>query len=262
MTTLDKQMNHDSSHLAAPYEGIAKIYDKMMQHVEYDRWADFIVKILKQETDFPPKVIELACGTGIIADLLSRQGVEVTGYDASPAMISQARRKYDSPRLKFKVATFDDFPLYEKFHAALCLYDSINYILTVEGIISFIRRVKQVLHPGGVFIFDICTRFNSYTNFRGFTDEGVIDGYYYFRFSNYSPKNHIHTNDFLIHPQYNPAKQIRENHRQYIFSVRQIQSALKKSGMNLVMKFDDINLLPAKINSLRIHFLARKPRKV
>ena len=244
--------------LTAPYQAIAYIYDKLMEHVEYDRWSDFIASVLRREAKWPPNVLELACGSGITAHNLAHRGLKINAFDKSSAMIDVAREKRGHPYIDFAVASFDDFPQEEKYDAVLCLYDSINYIMTIDAAVEFMKRVKNVLNPGGIFLFDICTRFNSYSNFRGFVDEGEITGFYYFRFSNYDPKTHIHVNDFLLYPSGNPQRQIREHHEQYIFSVRQIQSVIKKAGLRLDKKFDDINLSPAKIRSLRIHFLARK----
>lgn len=241
-----------------PYEAIAPIYDRIMAHVEYDKWVDFIVSLLRRETKWPPRLLELACGTGIMAGKLAKHGLEVTGYDRSPGMIKQAKSKSSSAKLRFEVADFVSFPNDEKFDAAICLYDSINYLMELSDLNSFIERVSASLNPDGVFIFDICTRYNSYTNFRGFVDEGEIGEYYYFRHSNYDPKTHIHANDFLLYNRINPSVQFKEHHEQYIYSVKQIQGAIRASGLSLESKFDDIYLAPARLRSLRIHFLTRK----
>ena len=255
MTSDDKSLKPP---VTEPYQAIAVIYDKLMAHVEYDRWSEFIAAVLRRESTGDPQVLELACGTGTMAQKLADYGLKVTGYDRSSSMteIAKARRKH--PGLSFDTFSFQDFPLDKNYNAVICLYDSINYLMTLDEVVTFMQRVKSVLNPGGVFLFDICTRFNSYSNFRGFVDEGEISGFYYFRFSNYNPKTHIHINDFLLYPSGNPQRQIREHHEQYIYSVRQIQNATKKAGLRLEKKFDDINLNPAKMRSLRIHFLARK----
>lgn len=252
--------NTTTSHIILkPYEGLAAIYDRLMSHVEYDKWAEFILSLLCRGGNFPSEALELACGTGNMANHLAASGIQVTGYDRSPQMIEQAKDKYRSPNLRFQAAAFDDFPLEKQYDAVICLYDSINYILEFDALVSFIERVKRVLHSGGIFIFDICTRYNSYTNFRGYTDEGYIDGCYYHRTSDYNPKNHLHANDFIICPANDSNKRFAERHEQNIYSVRQIRSAIKRAGMILESKFDDICLRSARRRSLRIHFLTRKP---
>jgi len=260
--TLDDTFSGSSGRITVdPYEAIAPIYDRIMAHVEYDKWAGFIAEILREETDWPPKVLELACGTGIMAEKLAGFGLQVTGYDRSPAMIEQAKKREIKDKLVFRTGDFASFPQDEKdekFDAVICLYDSINYLMDYAEVVGLMSRVAGVLNPRGVFIFDICTRHNSYTNFRGFVDEGEIGSYYYFRHSNYSPKTHIHSNDFLLYDRSDSTVQYREHHEQYIYSVKQIQNAVKAAGLKLEMKYDDIYPVPARMRSLRIHFVCRK----
>jgi SAM-dependent methyltransferase len=241
-----------------PYQALSKIYDKLMAHVEYPQWADFIVRLLRRESYWPQKVLELACGTGILAAYLENYGLQVVGYDRSPAMIEVARRKFLSPNVRFEVASFSDFPLQEKFPAAICLYDSINYIMDFTTMVDFLKRVKEVLLPRGVFIFDICTRHNSWVNFRNYVDQGNIDGIHYHRYSTYNLHTHIHINDFVLYQLNHQAHEWREHHEQYIYSVGEIVKALKLADLKLEAKFDDIRLEPARWYSFRIHFLTRK----
>ena len=256
MTSADS-INHIKHH-SQPYEALASIYDKLMEHVDYINWAKFITVLLEQTGKRHAEVLELACGTGIIANLLAKQGFKVTGCDRSPAMIEEARRKSENPNLGFLTASFENFPLDKAYDAALCLYDSINYIMELDGVAEFIARVGKALKPSGIFIFDICTRHNSFTNFRGYLDMGCINGWHYQRKSDYSPKTHLHINDFILHHESQPEIKYTEHHEQHIYSLRQIQSAIMQGGMILEQMFDDILLRPPRKFSSRIHFLCRK----
>jgi len=256
MTSADNK-NHDFTASAAPYQALAPIYDQLMEHVNYARWADFIAQLLKNYTA-GKRIIELACGTGIMAEKLAEYGYTVDGFDRSAEMIEIAKNRRNHPQLNFQTASFLDFPIKGRYDGAVCLYDSINYLMNLSEVISFIQRVKQALKHEGAFIFDICTRYNSFINFQAFVDEGVIEGFYYHRYSNYDPGTHIHINNFMIYPAGNPQAIVKEHHQQFIYSVRQIQSAIKKSGMKLEAKFDNITPAPPRLKSLRIHFLSRK----
>ena len=125
--------------------------------------------------------------------------------------------------------------------------------------VPFIERVSSALLPNGIFIFDICTRLNSRLNFRKYLDTGVIDGTAYRRFSDYNPRTHIHINEFTLYRESDTSVKWRERHEQRIYTVMQIQSALKDAGMELLGKYDDITLRAPHSRSLRIHFLTRKP---
>jgi len=251
----NKERNFEAT--AAPYEALAVIYDQLMEHVNYARWADYIVFLLKEYCS-GKHIIELACGTGAMAEKLTHAGFRVDGYDRSPQMIDAAKKREQYTGLSFRTGAFEDFPLDKQYDAAICLYDSINYLMQLNEVTAFIARVNEVLKPEGVFIFDICTRFNSYFNFRGFVDEGVLGGYRFHRYSDYNPATHIHINNFIVSPADNPQIVLKEQHRQFIYSVRQIQNAIAKTGMKLEAKFDNTSFNPPRLKSLRIHFVARK----
>jgi ubiquinone/menaquinone biosynthesis C-methylase UbiE len=240
-----------------PYQMLANIYDKLMAHVDYVNWANFIADLLRRETG-SREVLELACGTGTLANLLHHHGFTVQGYDACEMMINFANRKYKRHNLEFEVADFLNFPLKKQFDAVICLYDSINYIMQMEELILFLSRVKEVLKPGGIFIFDICTQFNSRTNFRQYHDSGIIEGYQYFRFSDYDLNTRIHSNDFQIYRTSESDLIFTEHHRQLIYSLREIRKAVKEAGLIMEERFDDINFRKAHSRSLRVHFLCRR----
>lgn len=255
----DESILIESSNLE-PYEAITPIYDKLMSHVEYHRWADFIACLIKRETDNPKHILELACGTGTLANHLIRLGFRVSGFDRSEAMVTEAKRKYKSNNLRFETGDFLDFPLERQYDAAICLYDSVNYLIKLEDLIRFLERIREALKPGGVFIFDICTRYNSRTNFRQYSDEGSINGFHYSRFSDYNLRTHTHINDFQLYRNEDPSVHYKERHVQRIYSTGQIRNSVKKAGLITEAEYDDISFRRAGYRSLRVHFLTRKPR--
>ena len=49
-----------------PYSQLALYYDRVMNHVDYKKWAKFIKTILSHYYQTPKNIVELACGTGAI----------------------------------------------------------------------------------------------------------------------------------------------------------------------------------------------------
>lgn len=94
-------------------------------------------------------VVELGCGSGILARELTRAGFDVLGYDASPAMIALARETV--PRAQFAEGAFDaaDIPPCE---AIVAMGEVLNYG-TFEGVRSLLAKVKTKL-----LLFDIAER--------------------------------------------------------------------------------------------------------
>ncbi|MDW8634052.1 SAM-dependent methyltransferase, partial [Streptococcus suis] len=55
----------------ATYETFAAVYDEIMDDSLYDKWTDFSLRNLPQDTK---TILELACGTGIQAVRFAQKG--------------------------------------------------------------------------------------------------------------------------------------------------------------------------------------------
>lgn len=134
------------------YIDFAPFYDPVMG----DR-SQSAAKVLKLIRDFAPKarnVLELACGTGAILQHLAKS-LEVSGLDISPAMLKVAKRRL--PDAALHLADIRRFKLNEKFDVIICVFDSINHLLTWRDWLSVFDRVQEHLVPGGLFLFDVHT---------------------------------------------------------------------------------------------------------
>jgi len=102
-------------------------------------------------------VLELCCGTGRISFPLAEAGFEVTGIDASEAMLDHARYKMQKNGLRVEFIHGDvrDFDLGREFKLVFIPFNSINHLHTTEDIESFFGCVKRHLAPGGKFAIDI-----------------------------------------------------------------------------------------------------------
>jgi SAM-dependent methyltransferase len=136
-------------------------YSKLAAHYDLG-WGDFaessqafVSGTLSEYGVKSGRILELACGTGILAVHLARSGYEVVGTDLSPEMVAIAAEKgrYVAG-VEFAVADMRDFDLVPGFDAALCMFDSLNYLLTLEDVSETLKSVSSVLQKSGVFIFD------------------------------------------------------------------------------------------------------------
>lgn len=93
-------------------------------------------------------MLDLCCGDGTDTDFFARNGVHVTGIDASEKLINMARNAY--PHILFNVGLAEQLP-YENdlFNCVFSKYA----IQTSEHIEPILNEVWRVLKPGGVFIY-------------------------------------------------------------------------------------------------------------
>lgn len=100
-------------------------------------------------------VVDLACGSGILARELVAAGYDVLGVDASPAMIDLARAT--APEARFVVAALSEFRIPE-CAAVFCIGEGLGYLGPGRQRVELgplVDRVHDALLPGGLFAFDV-----------------------------------------------------------------------------------------------------------
>jgi len=137
----------------ANYDVFAKFYDKAMG----PRIASTkrIFDLIKKHNPDSEKILELACGTGAVLKPLSKHYL-VSGLDLSKSMLKIAKKNIPHATLYHKSMT--RFRLPEKFDTILCLFDSINHLLTFEQWENVFINAHSHLRDNGIFIFDMNTR--------------------------------------------------------------------------------------------------------
>jgi len=103
----------------------------------------------------PPKahVLDLCCGAGYLARLLTDRGFCVTGIDLSEEMIRYAR--INAPEAHFLVGDAVSLPLPGTFDAAVSTFDSLNHVLEPRDLKAVFRNTAAALTPGAHFAFDM-----------------------------------------------------------------------------------------------------------
>lgn len=97
------------------------------------------------------RLLDVACGTGIHANALSRF-YQVEGLDLDAKMLSVARRKY--PAIHFQRGDMTDFDLKSQFDVVSCLFSSIGYVKTKPRLHKAIKNMAQHLVVGGVLLIE------------------------------------------------------------------------------------------------------------
>ncbi len=134
------------------YELFARFYDAAM-----DDPTPRGARVLRSIERFSPQassVLELGCGTGSILAQLT--GIPaLTGLDRSPEMLAVASQKVPSARLL--QGDIEEFWLDERFDVVVCVFDTLNHLLTFEAWQAMFEAVYDHLVEDGLFIFDVNT---------------------------------------------------------------------------------------------------------
>jgi SAM-dependent methyltransferase len=137
-----------------PFADLARYYDVLMDHVDYDRW--FMITTALAEL-LPPRFrhLDAACGTGVLARRLMRCGWNSVAIDLSPAMVRAARKAPPCPPAA--VADLRALPFHQSVELTTCLFDSMNFLLEPDDLRNAIAQCAGTLAPGGILYFDVVT---------------------------------------------------------------------------------------------------------
>jgi SAM-dependent methyltransferase len=105
----------------------------------------------------PRSLAELGCGTGAVARLLARSGLEVFGVDRSVTAVARARwvSRGSVPPQNWLVADLRNFRLPKRVDLAIVPMDGLGYLIQTEALIDFFRSVRDALSSRGVLLIDL-----------------------------------------------------------------------------------------------------------
>lgn len=244
------------------YEALAASYDRLTNDVDYEATVEFYQQILDQEGLKPRTAVDLACGTGSVAAILARKGLEVLGVDLSEEMLTQAVQKVQDmehpPR--FICQPLQELQLARGVDLAVCALDSLDYILNPADCAQAIRRVYKALNPGGIFIFDV----NTPEKLRAMDGQVFLDEdedvYCVWRGEFDEESNICSYGMDLFQRHGNLWQRSFEEHREYAYSQEQLVEYLKDAGFGGIAVYGDRRLEPPEEGEQRIYIKARKGR--
>jgi SAM-dependent methyltransferase len=125
------------------------IYGRMK---DYAAEAAALAARIRRECPDARTVLDVACGTGEHARQLAALGFAVDGIDLDPEFVRLARAKH--PAGRFECADMRDFDLGRTYDAVLCMFSSIGYAKTLDGVAAALARFRAHLAPGGLVIVE------------------------------------------------------------------------------------------------------------
>ncbi len=135
------------------YTELARYYDRIYHYVEYDKQADFFVRLMREfNRSGNRRILDVACGTGTHADILQKKGFEVTGLDISGDMLREARKK--NPDVKLVKGDMMRMNLDDRFGTIICFFNSILYSTNTDQMKRTLSCFHRHLDDRGIVIFD------------------------------------------------------------------------------------------------------------
>jgi SAM-dependent methyltransferase len=248
----------DSPPTSEPFEAIGPYYDILMSTVPYRDWVNYLERILRSLDAHPQTILDLACGTGKVGAEIVRRGYpRVFGVDLSEGM---ARVAMEEARLRVAVQDARALGLRPgTFDLVVSLYDSLNYVIEPEGLLSCFRGVHECLRPGGLLIFDLNTvRALALDLFTQDNLRSSAPLTYSWR-SKWDPKTCLCTVRMWFRwRDGDDVREFVEIHRQRGYTDDEVQSLLGEAGLTVLTVYDAYSFDPLQDRSTRAFYVARR----
>lgn len=132
-------------HARALFAPLGPTYDRVGATLSFGqdpRWRRFLVSRLPTDRG---DVLDVATGTGLVAEALLARGFRVTGLDQSAEMLTLARKRFDD-RVELVEASADELPFADASFDHLTFTYLLRY---VDDPAETMRELARVVRPGG-----------------------------------------------------------------------------------------------------------------
>ena len=201
----------------------------------------------------PNFILEIGCGTGKFGAKFSNDGFFIVGIDKAINMLRVAKtRAYKNFRI-FS-ADMKEFYISRKPDFVFCVHDTINYLLCIEDIKQFFLHIKSLLKKDSVFMFDMTTEYNIFSNFNNKKMQEKHQGreITWNNFYNRTEKIVRSILTFSFNDTY-----LIEEHEQRIYSIDEISAMLKETGFYILDICSDYTMMEPNNKTVMVNFIVK-----
>ena len=134
-------------------DAFCKVYNEFGWNYYPEAFGEQLLLWIKQHDLTVNTSLDLACGTGILCEILHNHGIEAAGMDFSEGMIEIARG--NNSNISYDVADMITYRPDKQFDLVTCTGDALNHIIDLDNVEQIFRNVYAYTSHGGHFIFDI-----------------------------------------------------------------------------------------------------------
>jgi predicted TPR repeat methyltransferase len=237
------------------YSRLAGVYDEIVVDPCHGRLASFLDELWSADAEGVRSVLDLCCGTGLLAGELIARGYRVVGVDASEAMLAVARKRLGREAALSRM-TLPDLTLEGVFDAAVCTLDGFNY-LTPEELGLTMAAVADRLRPAGWLVFDLHTdAMMEFTLSHGVVAGRAAENDFVISSVVDASARTCDTKIVLTRPR--AGEPFCEQHRQYFHTDTDVRASLLDAGFAVTAIGEEYTHQPADAATLCATWTARR----
>ena len=141
-----------------PLENGANFYDFVFNNRFGHRLSQLTQSNIRDiQSRFPKgiKILDFGAGTGRLAIPLAEMGYQVFAVDQCSEMLQVLKEKAEAKNLAIHTSTTLDNFKHESFDLIISVFTVLHYITREEALHGYFRDFKDMLKPGGHYLFDL-----------------------------------------------------------------------------------------------------------
>lgn len=204
-----------------------KVYNEFGWNYYPEAFGEQLLQWLRRNDVKPRNAMDLACGTGVLCEILHKSGIQAAGMDFSAGMIQIARQ--GDPEIHYDVADMITYRPEKQFDLVTCTGDALNHITDLADVEQIFRNVYAYTSPGGYLIFDVLNE-NEVSTSEPFEMDFSDTIRVWFQMTRPADKQV----NLKIRVYENGELQFEENIRETIHEPTAICDLLRKSGFEII----------------------------
>lgn len=143
------------------YGSFASYYDLLTADISYHDRCEYFDMLIRRHGGKKGILLDLACGTGSLSEEFARLGYDVIGVDSSEEMLQAAfEKKLESGlNIQYLCQDMTELDMFGTIDVTVCALDGLNHLSDTEKLRTAIEKVALFCERGGLFIFDVNTRY-------------------------------------------------------------------------------------------------------
>lgn len=244
------------------YSAFARYYDELTANIDYKRRGEYFHEIIKNFKSTKDNILlDLACGTGSISEVMAGLGYDVVGVDNSDEMLGMAiEKKFDSGlNIQYLCQDMRKLDMFGTIDITICALDSINHLSSLNDVRKVFEGVAFFSELNGLFIFDVNTLYKHRQVLANNTFTYETDNVYCVWENTLDPDtDEVRMNlEFFEREDNGMWSRSSDGFSEKAYSEDEIEKLLADCGFELLAKYGDDTFSPPAENSQRIVYAAR-----
>ena len=132
------------------FDQVAGVYDESLPSHVVEHYLAKRTRFIGESVPPPARILDVGCGTGVLADRLQRAGYDVTGLDPSEGMLEVMRER--TPAIAAVCASATAMPLEAAQFDLSVSVATMHHIADPEAVAQALSEMVRVVRPGGRII--------------------------------------------------------------------------------------------------------------